>query len=256
MKIRWIIPALLLILFFSLAATAGQAPFVGEKLQYEFGWSGFTAAKADVEISAMQFRGQQVYKVGIELNSLSRLDWIWKVRDKVTTWSRQDTLVPERYVYKQREGKFHLDTIVDRDPQDGILRSTRTRYKDGKQKQYNPKWAHSKGTVDPIGALLFLRTRDLKVGEEYRTKVFDGKRTHEAAFKVTGIENLKTKFGDKECFVVIPRIIKSSKGKADNIQAEKVEKTKVWVTTSPEHMIMRVEAKAWVGYVFAELTKM
>ena len=242
--------------FALLAAPLAQAePFVGENLTYEFGWSGFTAARAEVSIGSINYDGDDCYNIKIEVRSLARLDWIWKVRDKLTSYPRKSDLLPKYFFWKQREGKYNLDTEIKHDKQVGVLRSKRTRYKDDKIKPYKDKWTTAAGRLDPLGSLLHMRSQDLKVGGVYNIKVFEGKREHDIRYEVVSREKLTTKFGELDTFAIIPRVVKSSKGGADKIKVEKVSKVKIWLTTTPEHMIVRVESKAWIGAVFAELVK-
>ncbi len=246
-------------ILFTLILTAGSAHtqadiFVGERLVYEFGWKGFTAAQAEISIGEMTYNGVDSYKLEIMLKSLARLDWIWKVRDRMVSWAAKKDLTCQRFFYEQREGKFYLDTTIELDKSDNILRSTRIRYKDGKEKEYTPKWANA-DHLDPVAALLHLRKQKMEVGGAYSLKVFDGKRRHTIQYKVVGKETIETDFGPKECFKIHPKILKSDKAKADSIQAEKVEKVTVWATASPEHTVMRIESKAWIGSVYAKLVK-
>lgn len=235
-------------------AAFGGEPFVGENLVYEFGWQGFTAARAEIKIGSIDYNGEDCYKIKVNIRSLARLEWVWKVRDKFTSYTRKRDLVPEYFFYEQREGKFSLDTEIKLDREDNILRSTRTRYKDGKTKSYKPKWSKATGMNDPLGALVSLRKQDLKVGDVYEVNVFDGKRKHQISYAVSGKETIKTPFGDREAFVVHPKVQKST-GDKKNSKVEKVQKVTMWLATTPEHNVLRVESKAWIGSVFAELVK-
>lgn len=232
--------------------TAWAERFVGEHLEYQFGWKGFIAAKTIIDIEERNFNGNDCYKITMQINSLPKLDWIWKVRDKMTSWSRKSDFETERYVNKQREGNFHLDTVVDHDHEVGILMSDRTRYKKGKKKKYNPKWAKAEGHMDPVGALLYMRAQDLSVGAEYKYKVFDGVRSHEIHYKVVGTEKIKTPLGEFDTFKVIPKILQSI-GKDKEAMANKVSKVTVWMTKTPEHSVVRVESKTKFGAIYAEI---
>ena len=238
----------------ALSQTAEPHNFIGEKLVYEFGWSGFTAAKADISIGQIDYAGHDCYKLRMKIRSLARLEWIWKVRDEITSYCRKSDLTPERFFYEQREGNFHLDTEILHDHEDKMLRSTRKRLKDGKTKTYKPKWAKADGILDPLGALLKMRMENLEVGKTYALRAFDGKRSHDITYTVEGTETIDTRFGKLKTFKVYPKISKSSGSDSDS-KVEKVQQVTAWITTTPDHNVVRIESKVFIGKVFVELVE-
>lgn len=241
-----------LIILIALSRGAFAGDLIGEKLTYEFGWQGYTAAKAEITVGEIDYYGTPCYEIEMNIRSLSKLEWIWKVRDKLTSYTRKSDLVPMRFYYLQREGKFALDTEILLDKPNNLLKSTRTQYKDDQIKHYRPKQVQLNGHMDPLGALLKMRKQDFKVGEKYEMRVFDGKREHVISYKVLTKETIDTKFGKQETFRIEPRIEKSS-GDPDKTKVEKVQTVTLWIATSPDHTVYRIESKVWLGSVFAEL---
>ena len=245
---------LLLLSIVVVTATAEEKyDYSGETLKYQFGWKGFIAAEMVVSIVETDFKGVKSYKTVMDIKSLPKLDWIWKVRDKMTVYSDKKTLLPEYYKFKQREGKFSLDTEIEHDRVDKVLRSNRTRHENGKDKQYKRKWVSSGATYDPVSALLFLRDQDIQVGKVYTAKVFDGRRSHEISYTIEAKEIIDTALGKFETFRVTPRLVRSDDKPDSEDKTEKVRTVTTWVTTSPDHTVVLVKSKIFVGSVYAEL---
>jgi Protein of unknown function (DUF3108) len=246
--------ALFAALLIAAPAFSEEYDFTGEHLVYEFGWKGFTAAKVDIKIGSIPYKGHDCYDIDMKLNSLAKLDWIWKVRDRMTAYVRKSDGLPERFMYYQREGTFFLDTEIVHDQDTGRFQSTRTRIKDGKKKPYRSKWVKWGEHYDPVGALLRMRALPLEEGKTYTIKSFDGKREHEISYKVVGKEKIKIALGEFEAFRIEPRIVKSS-GDKEKTNVDKVRKVTAWIATTPDQNVLKIESKVFVGAVYAELVK-
>lgn len=225
--------------------------FSGELLEYEFGWKGIPAANARVTIRDRDCNGP-CYHVTIELTGKRYLDLFWKVRDRFEMICSKRDFSLRRYIFFQREGNFFLDTEIRLDEAAGLLRSTRFRV--DKKKRYRDKSAPAKGTFGPLSSLLYMRSLPLRPGDEESIRVFDGKRTHTLSWRVVGVERIRIPLGEFEALKVVPRITRSS-SRDKRGKVEKVRRVILWISRDPSHTILKIESKAFVGSIYADLTR-
>jgi Protein of unknown function (DUF3108) len=245
------LPLLLVVL--ALACPAAAVDFSGERLTYEFGWRNISAAEVKIRIDPSQVGGEAGYKVSLEVNGKPKLDWIWRIRDRVTALVRAADLRPYRYFFVQREGAFKLDTEINLDAASNMLVSKRTHYKKKGPKQLKSKQATA-DHFDPVTALMYVRHVEFGPGVSHRIKIFDGKRKHVAEYRCLGAERLKTQLGTFDTWKVRPVMIESE-GRDKDAKAEKVKEVTVWIDKKAPHHVLRVESEALWGFIYGELIK-
>ena len=234
------------------AAVASQAhDFNGEHLEYEFGWKGIPVAEAVVNINNRDCDGP-CYRGTIDLQSKKYLDLIWKVRDRFEMSCVKKDYSPRHFLFKQREGRFELDTEIRLDKDAGLLKSTR--YRVDKNKPYRSKKAPAKEMFCPLSALLYMRSRPLNVGDTESIQVFDGKRIHNLQWSVSGKEKVTIGLGQFDSLKVLPKITRSNE-KDNESKVEKVRTVVLWISDDPSHTILKIESEVFVGSVYAELVK-
>ena len=238
--------------FLALAIPVSALDFAGENLTYEFGWSGISAATARIAVTKVIDRSVPCYQIVIDLQGQPKLDWIWKVRDRIETVSTVADLQCHRFFFQQREAKFSLDTDVRLDSGRQMLIGSRTRYRPDKTQTLAPGEAPC-NYFDPLSALFFVRRLTPGVGQSQSLKVFDGKRSHDLTYTTLAEETIVTKLGSFITWKVQPRIVRSS-GKDDASKVNKVRTAYLWVDKNEPHHIVRIESEAFVGKIFAELT--
>ena len=252
MKLRLILLAVLLAAVAAMSlAWAQTVDFAGENLVYEFGWSGISAATAKVTVKPITDAGAPCYKIVFEIKGKPKLDWIWKVRDRIETITTRDSLQCHRFFFQQREARFHLDTDVRLDPAKQMLLSSRTRYKQGEAQALKPKHAPS-NHYDPVSALYFARRAPKAPGKVYNLKVFDGKRKHDLTYSVIAEERIKIGLGEFDAWKIWPRIVRSSGADAAS-KVNKVRNAYLWVDKKPPHHVLKIESDVFVGAIYAEL---
>ncbi|MBZ0270989.1 DUF3108 domain-containing protein [bacterium] len=223
--------------------------FAGETLKYEFGWNGIAAA--DVLVKIRPGNCDEPCLAGyIEGNGRKYLDMFWRVRDRFEFTVSSKDYSPRQYAFLQREGGFKLDTRIWLDKSANLLKSRR--YRVDKNKDYTDKQAPAEGMYDPLGAILYMRSRPLNVGDKETVNVFDGKRRHVLEWTVLGKERVSIKLGVFDAIKIFPRIIKSST-RDDESKVEKVKKVTIWVEDKPAHTVLKIESEAFVGHIYAEL---
>lgn len=253
---RWtvrLLPAAVLLVVVAVAWSQPAVNFAGENLTYEFGWSGISAATAEIRVLAVEVDGVPCYKVQIRIKGKPKLDWIWKVRDEIEVVTTVADLRCKRYRFKQRESSFKLDTEIRHDSAKNLLLGSRTRFRQGEAQPLKPKHAPD-DHYDPLSALIFARRAPLSLGKSYSLKAFDGKRRHDLTYTVMGEEHIKIGLGEFDAWKVWPRIERSS-GKDAKSKVNKVRKATIWIDKKPPHHVLKVETEAFVGKIYAELIK-
>lgn len=253
-RFSWLFGLAVLLVVAALAlADAPAIDFNGEHLVYEFGWQSISAATADVRVTTITDGGVPCYKIVMEIRGKSKLDWIWKVRDRIETITTVDSLLCHRFFFKQREGSFHLNTDVRLDPERNLLVSTRTRFRQGETKALSSKRSTA-DHFDPLSALYYVRRLELKAGEVHTIKAFDGKRTHDLTYTVLAEERIKIGLGEFDAWKIWPRIVRSS-GRDAESNVNKVRKAHLWIDKKPPHNVLQVKSEVFVGKVYVELIK-
>ena len=81
----------------------------GERLVYHASWNGlFSVATATVHTTSEWVDGQKFYNVRVEASSSKLLDFIWKMRDTITSKIDANGLTPTRFTFSQRENRKSL----------------------------------------------------------------------------------------------------------------------------------------------------
>ena len=227
---------------------AADPNFDGEKLEYVFGWNGIPAATMVAKVEILDYFGSECYSIKITGRTKPAIDLIWKMRDEFIVYTKTDGLKSIRYSFYQREGRFTQDTDIIWNYETNIARSTRVK----KHRQMKDREVDADEYMDPISALFYVRTQDLKVGDVHRIKAFDGKRTHELEYEIVDREELTVPRGTFDAYKIAPRIVKSSEQDKSS-GTEKVRDIFFWVSADEKRLLLRFEAEAFVGTIYGEL---
>ncbi|HPM78150.1 MAG TPA: DUF3108 domain-containing protein [bacterium] len=245
--------AVLTLAIVAVVPAQGTVDFAGENLVYEFGWSGISAATAEIRVLPVVTDGVPCYKVQMRIKGQPKLDWIWKVRDEIEVVTTVADLRCKHYLFKQRESSFHLDTEIRHDKAQGLLLGSRTRLRQGEAQPLKPNHAPD-DHYDPLSALIFARRAPLSLGKTYQLKAFDGKRRHDLTYTVMGEEHIKIGLGEFDAWKIWPRIERSSGADVES-KVNKVRKATLWIDKQPPHHVLKVETEAFVGSIYAELIR-
>lgn len=102
------------------------------------------------------------------------------------------------------------------------------------------------GTVDVISALFSLRRSALAMGQEVKIPVLIGREVSELVLKVEDQENLPTKIGSIDSWILKASVFKDGAAKA-------VPETQMWIAKSGPRQILKIKAKIKIGSVIAYL---
>jgi hypothetical protein len=216
------------------------------KVHYEFGWSGFTAADADVSIGT-NGNDENVLLLSAKTTGLVRT--LWKLDAQASSVCKRTTLRPvqlsQTEVYKKKsiitkvdftaEGPAQLRSLNPPDPVPPQVKLFK--YPD---------------SYDLFSALLFIRSRPLLRGESVRLCVYPGSAPYLATATVLGREKIKVA---KRYWDAIKCDLKLN-GVEDNFALKphaKFKKAFAWISDDNDRLLLKVQAEVFVGSIWAEM---
>ncbi len=230
-----------------------QVPWkTGEKLQFDISVGFLAAGKASLTVSDIFdhetstngiTQKYQAYRFLATAESNSFVDVFFKVRDKNESWLDVNGLFTHRFEQRNNEGKYHLNQVVEYDwirkrfMQTDLVEGRAPKIEEGDLP--NP-------VIDTLSSLYLVRTKDLKVGEDFSIDVHSG-RIYPMIVKVLKRETVKVPAGKFDCFVVEPFL------KEKGIFIQKGKKLQVWLTADDKKMPVKMQAEIFIGHVKAEL---
>jgi len=218
----------------------------GEKATYHASWNGMlSVATAEIYTTPQWIEGKKFYNVRVEAKTSKLLDFIWKMRDTITSTIEAKGLMPTRFTFSQRENRKVIDTIAhfDRTTKKWSVRRDEKR----KVKQY--EFDQPTNTLDPITAVYLARSQDFKVGDHLYFHIFGGKYRYLLDLEVERRETIRIKSGSVEAFKIIPRI----KNVENQGYAERLNEATVWISADERRIPVMLSSKIIFGSIYMEM---
>ena len=219
----------------------------GEKLTYHASWNGLVSvASATVYTTSEWVNGQKFYNVRVEASSSKLLDFIWKMRDTITSKMNADGLTPAQFTFSQRENSKVIDTVASFD------RTTKkwSVHRDERKKVKRYQFDEPNNTMDPITAAYLARSLNFKVGDHLYFHIFGGKYRYLLDLEVERKEIIHLKSGNVEAFKFVPRL-------EDVLQegyASRLNEAAVWISADERRLPVLLKGKIIFGSVYLELS--
>ncbi len=214
---------------------------------YVFGWSGITAATAEVHFTQpgedrFQLEGTG-RTVGL-VRALWRLDLNYRAIADANTLRPVEVNQVESYRWKKLT--THLTFTSS-----GVRR-VRTDSQATSPGSNTPKDFNFSNLYDLHAAMLYLRSQPLHDRSVYRVVVYPATSAYLATVSVVGREKISVRAGSYnaiKCDLRLNRI-----GKNLELQPHrKFRRASIWVSDDSDRVLLRAEAQIFVGSVFAEL---
>jgi hypothetical protein len=225
----------------------GTFPFPpNAHLAYRFGWSGITAAEADVHLT----REGDLVKTKAKGGTVGLARALFRLDLEHECLSRRSTLLPTRIVQDEKYASQDVKTTID------FNSKTTTSLRDVTPAKEPPKTR----TIEfaPIfsfeTAYFWLRSQPLKEGEKEVMVIYANNAAYLATLQVAGRE--KIRIGDTERNAI--KVNLNFKSIDQHLQLKTYKRFKSgrgWISDDNYRIPLRVEADIFVGYVFAELEK-
>jgi len=221
----------------------------GEKAVYKATWNGMIAvATAEIYTTPSIVSGKEVYHVRVEAQTSKLLDFIWRMRDTISSTFDAKGLSPSRFTFKQRENSRIIDT--DAHYNSSTNRWVINRQQVGKKtKKYE---FESLNTVDPITAVYLARSLDYKVGDRLYFNVFGGRHRYLLELHVVRKEPVEMVSGQViDSFRIVPRIRNATK----KGYAQRFSEAAIWISADERRLPIKMTSKITFGNVYVELVQ-
>lgn len=212
----------------------------GERFTYALSWLNIRAGTAVLEVAAGQpVRDRPTLRLLTSAMSSPLVTAFYPVDNRVESLVDAETLVPQRMVFRRREGKRHNDFEVAFHHAEGTV----TSIKDGVTNTI----AVPPGIQDAISCLYYARSRLLLVpGSSLSLQVHHDKKNYRVEVRVEAVETVKGPWGTVEAARVLA--IMPFQGiflNEGNIR--------VWLTNDGRRVPVMMKAKVVIGSVVAQL---
>jgi hypothetical protein len=220
-------------------------PFdAGEKAVYKATWNGISVATAEIFTTSQMIDGKKFYTVRVEAKTSPVLDFMWKMRDTITSTIEAKGLAPARFTFSQRENRKMIDTEArfDRNTKKWFV------HRDERRKVKKYEFDQPPNIVDPITAIYLARSQDLKVGDHLYFNIFGGKHRYLLDLEVERRETIQIASGNVDAFKIVPRI----KNLTKQGYAERLNEASVWISADERRVPVMLTSKIFVGSVRME----
>lgn len=215
----------------------------GEYLHFKVSYGIILAGYATIEVHEKDYENRDVFIFKTTAKSRRAFDWVFKVRDWTESYFDKKLGHTLRFVKQLREGSYHVDIDIKYDHENKKAYFYRERM--GK-KNKSAEIDIPEGVMDPLSSLFYIRTIDIKPGDEILIPSTDNMKTYDIKVIVHRIETVKVPAGKFKCFVVEPVM-------ADGGVFKKDGKVTVWLTADKKKMPVKMETKVYIGSIEAEL---
>jgi Protein of unknown function (DUF3108) len=216
----------------------------GEKAVYKASWNGLPVATAEISTTSHVIDGKKFYTVRVEAKTSAVLDFIWKMRDTITSTIEAKALAPSRFTFSQRENRKIIDTEARFDPN----AKKWFIHRDERRKVKKYEFDQPPNVVDPITAVYLARSQDFKVGDRLYFNIFGGKYRYLLDLEVERREKIQIASGTVDAFKIVPRI----KNLMKQGYAERLNEASVWISADDRRIPVMLSSKIFVGNVYIE----
>lgn len=228
-------------------AAANHAFAEHERLSFVVHWGLVKAGKAILAVEGVEtIQGRPAYHLSMDIHSAGVTSAFHHYSDRTDSWLDRESLTTLRYLKRVREGRYQDDETVDFDPPCQRFQKKENRI--DKQMITSLEGRILPDTLDTYGALFYLRTLPLAVGEHYDIELFTGDKVLSVTAIVKKKERIKTAAGKFDCFLVEPTV------RDHSVAGGKLKQIQWWYTTDERHLPIRIRMEVKVGHIAADLT--
>jgi Protein of unknown function (DUF3108) len=212
---------------------------------YNFGWNELVAATAEIQFD----KSDQRLQLSATGQTVGVVRALWKFDTRHHALADAATLRPiaMHQVDEVRKKTITTDVAFKAD---GL---ERTRTDTNSKKAPQPKtFTFPGGVFDMHSALLYLRSQPLRGGDVYRLVVYPATSPYLAILTVSSHSSITVAAGTYQAIKLDVQLNKIGK-ELELEPHKKFRRASVWVSDNSDRLLLRVEAKIFVGTVFAEL---
>lgn len=217
----------------------------GETLSYRIHYGFLNAGTATLTALKTNFQNEPHFYIKGYGKTTGAVRAFFKVEDNYESFINISTGLPSYYVRNVREGGYrqHFQTVFNHSNQTVILTDKKNTANGSKIVKT------AKGVQDMLSAFYYLRALEpsqLKIGSVVKMNIWIDDEMFPFQLKVTGSENLQTKFGTINTLVISPSVMSGRVFKTD-------ESVTLWVTNDRNHLPIAIKAELAVGSLKADI---
>lgn len=224
------------------------APLRPLKARYSFGWSAFTAASADFDMTRDK---SGLLRLQVKTSTSGVVRSLWRMDAEHTSLIQPRSFEPVSLVQKETY-KDEAQTTKVTFEEDRVLRSRESKPPDPKAKK-KPKKFKVGPVYDLHGALHFLRSQRLAPGEVYRIVVFPANAPYLAQLTVRARERVEVAGQRQDSIKLDLKLWRIDEKSLKLKPFTKFKSASIWVGDDADRMLLKVEGEVFVGKVWAEL---
>ena len=225
------------------AVCAGQDSRPDEELQGDIAVLGIPVGKGSVQIwNNETWEGHPARRIVAKGETVGLISLFYRVNDTMESFC--DPQSSQTYLFRVHfeEGKYRRNQEYRFDQADGMIKGTH-----GSELKMMPP------TYDPLAAIMYIRSADLREGMVLSGNVSDGRQVYRMEAVVPKKE-MKSVLGRRmPCWVVEPRMDPVKLGGILN--NEKFRKFTAWMTADQERILVLAKGDLFFGALAARLQK-
>lgn len=214
------------------------------KATYNFGWSELIAATAEINFSKSD-GGLQLQGSGQTIGVVRAL-WKFDVRHRALADASTLRPILMNEVDEVRGKTIATDLLFNAN---GVVR---TRNDSKSKKPPKSKTFTFPAVFDMHSALLFVRSQPLHEGDVYRLVVYPATGAYLATLTVAGHSSVTVPAGSYKAIKFEVQLSKIGK-KRELEPHKKFSRASVWISDDADRLLLRIEARVFIGIIFAEL---
>ncbi|MBU0674813.1 MAG: DUF3108 domain-containing protein [Proteobacteria bacterium] len=209
----------------------------GERLVYQISWGNIPAGYAVLEVLPQTTIGDvQSLHFSLSVNTNKFVDFFYKVRDRIESFTDLSLTKSLFYKKKQQEGHSRRQEVVQLDHQK--LTAIYANY--GKTRD---AISIMPGTVDPLAALFFVLSQPLTPNMAITRPITDGKENALGRALVVRRETIDINGKFYDTYLVEPDL-KKVKGVFEKSNDSKIQ---LWITADDKQTLVKIKSKVFVG---------
>jgi hypothetical protein len=221
-------------------------PWFPEHLVFDIRWGLIHAGQATLAMTGRErLNGRPAYHIVSQTTSNRMTDALYKVRDVNESWIDAEHLYSLGYLKHLREGRYAEDTYVLYDQAQGRFLSRQTR---PDRDAVESTGTFPAGVQDVLSSLYYIRTRDLKPGEDIILDVNTGENWP-LVVKIHRKETITVPLGTFNCIVAQPLLRKPG------IFIQKGRNLYVWMTDDARKTPVHMTVELFIGHLSADLIR-
>ena len=227
------------IIIFILLISNGKpnTPFnINEKLEFSVNFNSINVGKAELNVNSLELiNNKQTYLVSFLANTEGLADRLFKIRDSIELWIDEKEFYTHKVNKIINEGLYKKKTKITFNYDDSIAVIND-----------NEKIKLPFRSWDPFSMFYYLRTIQLMNENILAFDYFNGKKKINYKLIVSGKEEIKSKIGSFNCYIVKP----FHQGKS---LLKNEGDMKIWISDSEKRLPIKIQIKMKFGSMKLDL---